>query len=227
MSVLTAAVPSGPVSVVKGLKSILDVAMCLTLTLDQDCRSQTICNLQDQPSFAGTGCCVMSSLDVPTARDSPSGSHPVARGPLIVPQPHEGGASPDIPGELAWAPFAGCSEMDVSDSVARRRDKNRKQSEQERPAHPAKPAAQVQSGGSCEDDRSAVDSNIKEVVEVGDSHSAARRRDKNRKRNWRRKHAQPAKAAQPLGVCSSGVSVLPSCQCVFEGHGVSLSIQVV
>jgi hypothetical protein len=150
----------------------------------------------------------MSSMDAPTAGDSPSGSHPLAGGPLIVPQPDGGGASPDIPGELAWAPFAGCLEIDDSYSVARRRDKNRKQSEQGRPADPAKAAAEPQGGGCCEDGRLAVDPHIEEVVETDDSDLVAQRRDRNRNRNVRRKHAQPATAGQPLGVSSPSVSVL-------------------
>jgi hypothetical protein len=147
-------------------------------------------------------------MDAPTVGDTPSRSQPLARDPLIMPQPDGGGSSPDILGELAWAPFAGCPEIDDSDFVARGRDNNRKQNEQGRPAYPAKAAAEPQGGGSREDGRLAVDTHINENVTMDDADSAARRRDRNRKRNARRKHAQPAQAAQPLGVCSPAVSVL-------------------
>jgi hypothetical protein len=145
-------------------------------------------------------------MDAPTVGDTPSRSQPLARDPLIAPQPDGGGLSPDIPGELAWAPVAGCPEMDDSDSVARGRDNNRKQSERGRPANPAKAAAEPQGGGSRKDGRLAVDPHIKEGEETDGPDIAAQRRDKNRKRNARRKHAQPAHAR--LGVCSPAVSVL-------------------
>jgi hypothetical protein len=154
-----------------------------------------------------TGCCAVSSMDALTVGDTPSRSQPLARDPLIAPQPDGGGASPGIPGELAWAPFAACPEMDDSDSVARRRDNNRKQSKQAGHADPAKAAAEPQCGGSREDGRVGVDPHIKEGVETDDSDIAAQRRDRNRKRNGGRKHAQPAQAAQPVGVCSPAISV--------------------
>jgi hypothetical protein len=143
----------------------------------------------------------MSSLDPPTAGDSPSRSHPLARDPLMKI------ASPDIRGELAGGPFPGCPETDDSETVPQKRNKKRKQSEQERPAAPPNPSAQPEGGGFCKKGCSAVDSNIKEGVEEDASGSAARRGGQNCKRKWRRKHAQPAKAVQPLEVCSSGVLV--------------------